>query len=120
VDLCEEECLGVWWVLELVVVLVGLAGEMPEEGVYLAVGQPPLALLGPGVEVGEASADNERPDLILVLGQLEVEGRGVADRLPRGELSGVDLPGFEGAIECACPLVSVLVHVRSPGQQRAL
>ena len=73
-DLCEEERLGVGWVLELVVVLVWVAGEMAEEGVYLAVCQPTLALLGAGVEVGKAPADDERPDLVRVLGQLEVQG----------------------------------------------
>jgi hypothetical protein len=70
VDLCEEECLGVWWVLELVVVLVGLAGEVPKERLYLDVGQPAFALFGVGVQVGDASADDECPDVVLVLGQL--------------------------------------------------
>lgn len=71
-DLCEEERLGVGWVLELVVVFVGLSGEVAEEGVDLAVGQPALALLSAGVEVGEAPADDERPDLVPVLGQLKI------------------------------------------------
>jgi hypothetical protein len=72
VDLCEEERLGVGWVLELVIVFAGLPGEMAEEGVDLAVGQPALARLSAGVEVGEAPADDERPDLVPVLGQLEI------------------------------------------------
>jgi hypothetical protein len=59
---------GVRWVLELVIVFVGLAGKMAKQGVYLAVGQPAFALFGCGVEVGEASADDERPDVVLVLG----------------------------------------------------
>jgi hypothetical protein len=68
VDLREEERLGVGRVLELVVVLVGLACEVAEDRVYLAVGQPAFALFSTSVEVGEASADDECPDVVRVLG----------------------------------------------------
>ena len=51
-----EERLRVGRVLELVIVLIRLAGEVAEGGVYLAVGQPAFALLSAGVQVGEASA----------------------------------------------------------------
>ena len=46
--------------------------RVPFPGVDLAVGQPALARLSAGVEVGEAPADDERPDLVPVLGQLEI------------------------------------------------
>lgn len=118
-NLSEKKCLRVGWVLELVVVLVGLAREMPEESVYLAVGQPAFALFGAGVEIGQAPADDERPDVVLILGQLEVEGGGIADLLASDELRAAGLPRFEGAVDRLCPLVSVLVGVRAPGQQSA-
>src|SRR5580698_5974229 len=114
-NLCEEERLGMGWVLELVVV----PGEVPEERVYLAVGQPAFALFSAGVEVGETPANDERPDGVLVLGQLEVECGGIADLLTDGELHAAGLPRLESAIDRLCPLVRILVSVRAPRQQGA-
>src|SRR5207245_3505695 len=76
-----------------------------KESVYLAVSQPAFALFGAGVQIGEAPADDERPDVVLILGQLEVEGGWIADLLAGDQLRAADVPRFEGAVDRLCPLV---------------